>query len=359
MIKRILFIVDNFWPHIGGAEVIFDELTTRLVAGGYKVSVVTSNSAKTKAFEIRNGVDIYRVGTNRYSFTFLSFFKARSLIRDFDIIQTTTFNSAVSAKLISLIYKKPIVITILEVWGMKFWLSLGHTYIFYYLFERLIMSLNYDKIISISESTKNHILEYYNYKPSEINVIYPGVSDDFKLSDNSGPKNGGKYNILFFGRPGYAKGLEILLKEFAQVDHKDISLNLLVSKSPKNRYLYCLNLIQSLGMKHRVNILESVDRGKVKDVILANDAVVVPSLREGFGFSAIEACNLGIPVICSDKDSLPEVVFGKVIFFDPLNKGALKDAILDAYQGNFQSINKKKFSWDKSVMEYGRVYTSL
>jgi glycosyltransferase involved in cell wall biosynthesis len=55
--------------------------------------------------------------------------------------------------------------------------------------------------------------------------------------------------------------------------------------------------------------------------------VVIPSLDEGFGFTALEAMSAGIPVLASDRGSLPEVVGDAGILIDPTDREALAGAL--------------------------------
>jgi glycosyltransferase involved in cell wall biosynthesis len=55
---------------------------------------------------------------------------------------------------------------------------------------------------------------------------------------------------------------------------------------------------------------------------------VFPSLWEGFGLPAVEAMSCGVPVIASDRGSLPEVIEDAGIFFDPLSPTAIATSIL-------------------------------
>ena len=121
---KILFVLENYWPHVGGVERVFKNLCEGLVEKGYKVGVVTHRLKGTKRFETVKGVKIYRISCfdNRYLFTFFSFFKVLKLAKVADVIHTTTYNGAPPAWLAAKWLKKPVVITVHEVLG-DFWYS--------------------------------------------------------------------------------------------------------------------------------------------------------------------------------------------------------------------------------------------
>ena len=90
------------------------------------------------------------------------------------------------------------------------------------------------------------------------------------------------------------------------------------------------------------------------------DAVIIPSLSEGFGFSAAEASALGIPIISSGKGSLPEVVSGTFSVFRPYSKEGLAKTMQDVLEDKWENKDSlKEFSLDESVSEYIKLYHEL
>jgi len=78
---------------------------------------------------------------------------------------------------------------------------------------------------------------------------------------------------------------------------------------------------------------------------------------EGFGIPIIEAYNCDVPVICSDKTSLPEVAGNAALFVDPYNVHAIMNAMKrivedDALRTDLikaGKIQREKFSWDSTA----------
>ena len=81
---KILFILENYLPHVGGVETVFRNLAERMVKLGHKVSIVTHRLKGTKKYEVMNGVKVHRVSCfqSRYLFTFLAIPSALRLAKD-------------------------------------------------------------------------------------------------------------------------------------------------------------------------------------------------------------------------------------------------------------------------------------
>lgn len=100
-----------------------------------------------------------------------------------------------------------------------------------------------------------------------------------------------------------------------------------------------------------------IDDPELAALLNAADALVFPSLWEGFGLPALEAMSCGTPVLSSDRGSLPEVVGDGGLYFDPLSSQALADqAIRLLSEPDLQSELSQKalaqaagFSWDKGA----------
>ena len=91
---KILFIIENYLPHIGGVEVVFRNLAEGLVKRGHSATIITHRIKGTAEEETINGVKVKRINClgSRYLFTFLSIPAALSAAKNVDIVHTTTFN---------------------------------------------------------------------------------------------------------------------------------------------------------------------------------------------------------------------------------------------------------------------------
>ena len=368
---KILFVLENYWPHVGGVERIFKNLCEGLVEKGYKVGVITHRLEGTKRFETVKGVKIYRVSCldNRYLFTFFSFFKVLKFAKKVDIIHTTTYNGAPPAWLVATLLKKPIIITIHEVLG-DFWYSeLNKVSAFFHrFFEKLILSLKYDRYVCVSESTQRNLLKI-NKKINSV-VIYNGF--DYDLFNPAEYEKGiirKKYGLernflyLFYGRPGITKGVEYLIKAVPEISKKipDSKLILILSKDKqyKKRYDYIINLIKELKIEENIVLVDPVPYEELPLYLMDADCVVIPSLTEGFGYSTVEACAMGKIVIASDTTSIPEVISGKYELVEPKKPEAIARGVYGAFNGHYLKTPLKKFTIEENVKKYLRLYHGL
>ena len=371
---NILFVLENYYPHIGGVEVLFKNLAEGLVRSGNNITVVTHLINGTKKFEIINGVKIYRVPCfdSRYLFTFKSILLVIKLAKKADIIQTTTFNGAFPAWLASKITKKKSVITIHEVWVNK-WKELTDMNRFsafiHNCLEKLIYLIRFDKYIAVSKSTRNQ-LRGIGIPDKKISVVYNGVDYDLwnpqKYDKSLIRKNlciDKDFVCVFSGRPGTSKGLEYLIKAIDIAKNKISKLKLLAivskDKSYKKKYKSINKLIDMLGLNDKVILHDPVKYKDLPKYIISADCVIVPSLAEGFGFAAAEACALNIPVVVSNITSLPEVVSGNFVLVKPKDSDSIAEGIIKVY--NKQTIKKrlKRFKIEDNIKGYMNVYKEI
>lgn len=369
---NILLVLEYYHPHIGGVEVVFKALAEGLAARGHQVTVLTQHIGGTKRDERMNGVHIVRLRTlNRYLFSFLAIPKAVWLAKEADIVHTTTYNGAFPARIAAILRRKPSVITVHEVldgfWGKFLGLSRFNAWL-HRMLEKMVLGLGFDSYVCVSHSTGKQLVKHGTRK-DKIQVVYNGVDYGFfdpkKHSGNSVRKNLGLSGFVygFYGRPGGSKGLEHLLRAVPLIKEKILGSKLLavVSRSPayKRQYNHMLDLIDSLGIANDVCLVNAVSRAELPSYMMAADCVVVPSLSEGFGFTAAESCALGKVVVASNTTSLPEVVSGKYVLVKPQDPEAIATGVVMAKKGEYAKAALKKFLVDDNVKEYERVYAQI
>ena len=376
---RILFVLENYYPAVGGVETLFKNLVKGLVKQGHEVTVLTHRLPGTVWAENRDGGLIWRVNCfdSRYWFSFLAIRKALQFAKHADIIHTTTYNGALPAWIAGLLRRKPVVITIHEILG-KQWQKLGSMSWFkaklHQLLEWSIVKLPsvvlrpFNRYICVSESTRKSLLQLKNTKNAV--VIHNGVDYDFfnpkkydrkKIRKKLGIEKNFVY--LFFGRSGVSKGLEYIIKAVPKIKQKIPKAKFVAivprSKAEVARFRYIASLAEELGIRDDIIFLDAVPRQELPAYIKAADCVIVPSLTEGFGFSAAEACAMGKPVIATDNTSLPEVVSGKFMLIPPKSSEHITQAAIDMYHKKYTKTKQKKFLWKDTITKHINLYNEL
>lgn len=368
---KILFVLEYYPPHIGGVEIAFENLCRGLAKRGCDVTVITSKLRNTKAFEIINGIRVYRVKVprrgSRYWFTFLSIPKVITLAQEADLIHTTTYNGAFPAWLASKLRGKRCIITVFELFGSKWKDLAGTSWLaakLYRLLERLVVALPFDKYIAISQYTAK-CLRNFGIGQRETATIYFGIDYDLFSPEKASSRAvrqkldlGNEFIYMYYGRPGISKGVEYLVEAVPLITQRipNSRLLLILANDPKDRYENIKRMIKNLSIGGNVVLLASVPRSELPNYIAASDCVVVPSVSEGFGFSAAEACAMGKPVVVSNVASLPEVVSGKYVLIESKNPEALAEGVESVYANRLKASAKKTFSWDECVDRYLEVY---
>jgi len=357
---KILFILELYYPNIGGIEKLFKTLTERLVEEGHDVTVITTRFRKgLPARENMNGVHIKRLRiSSRFMFTFLGVFGMLKEARQADIIHTTSYNAAFPARIAGWITRRKVIITFHEAWG-KLWFKLPYTGIIsktlFFVYEQMILRLGFHRYIAVSDYTAKR-LEQSGVRKDKIIRIYNGIEySKYEPSRYHAPD---EFTFTYFGRLGISKGLDIIMEAVPEFlnSHPDIHLKLIVPKTPPSFLRRVLKFMDSLP-KERHTILHNLEEQQLYDELQNSSCVLIPSYSEGFCFAAAESIALGVPVISSGEAALKEVISGKYITMESLSKEGLLQAMELAFQGQWNETGIKEFHFEETVKNYILLYT--
>ncbi len=225
------------------------------------------------------------------------------------------------------------------------------------------------RIITVSDFSRKSIMRFFgNSIAQRIKVIPNGVSDIFKPAAISKEALKNKYRIkdkaiLHVGKAYKHKNIDILL-EFLRM-HPEIQL---VKVGP------LLNSHARYIKQHRLDkqimhfpFMDLYRENNLTEIYNCVDAIVMPSLFEGFGLPILEALACGCPVICSDIPPFHEVAAGAAIFFDPLDLKSLEKCINDLFNGQTLRVDlikkgfeiAKDYNWKKCACETYKIYEEI
>lgn len=234
-----------------------------------------------------------------------------------------------------------------------------------------------DRIIAVSEATKDDIIDLCKVPENKIKVIYEGsVLYDIKdLVNVNNIETYNKYHIkerylLFVSTLQPRKNISVIVE--AYIRYKDISgsaIQLVLAGGKGWGVEDVLNRINECKYKDDIVLTGYISEQEKMALYEGCTAFVYPSLYEGFGIPVLEAMKFGKPVITSRVSSLPEVG-GDIAFYidDPKNYKALADQMIVVTQLDQQSIktieeksiaHEKKFTWEKCAIETMELLSEL
>ena len=219
-----------------------------------------------------------------------------------------------------------------------------------------------DRIIAISQATKDDLVRSLGTPPGKIDVVHlgPGLvgtavpTPEAQLRARLGL---GTAPILLSPSARRAhKNLDRLLDAFARVPGAPV---LVAPGYATGAEPALVARAQRLGVADRVRFTGWLSDEDLEGLYEAATALVFPSLAEGFGLPVLEAMRHGLPVACADRTSLPEITGDAALLFDPESTDAiaeamrtlLSDATLAARLGEAGRRRAEQFSWERAARE--------
>jgi len=202
-----------------------------------------------------------------------------------------------------------------------------------------------DKLIAVSQSTKQDLIDLYGIKNGKIEMIHSAVSADFKIIGRNDfqlvatkDKYSLPYNfILSLGTIEPRKNIigtvraYNSLQEYARKNSRDDLLKyelVIVGESGWNaREIF--SEIENSPFKKKIRVINSLPHNDKPYVYNLASLFVYPSFFEGFGFPPLEAMSCGVPVVTSNNSSLPEVAGDAAILIDPDKPDEISNAMRD------------------------------
>jgi glycosyltransferase involved in cell wall biosynthesis len=222
------------------------------------------------------------------------------------------------------------------------------------------------KIIAISENTKQDLIKLYGVEAEKISVVYHGVgskifNDQISISNkilNSNDQAEEPY-LLYVGRIETKKNIQGILEAYKILKEKyHVPHELVLAGSPGYGYEALRRALRACS-GNNVRELGYVSEEEKWRLLSNTEAFLFPSFYEGFGIPVLEAQTMGVPVVTSLGSCLPEVAGQGALFVDPHSPTELAKAIKQIIDDNnlrdrlrqsgFENI--KRFSWEKCAKE--------
>lgn len=182
-----------------------------------------------------------------------------------------------------------------------------------------------DHIITVSSFTKEEIENRYGFsKP--IHVIPNSISYDW-LEQTITPVVEREKFFLTVAGESPSKNLNKLIKAFSIYVKKSSSEHILKVVGVKPDFHHKFNRLSAFyGVSNNVEFIDYVTTDELRVLYSKAKGFVFASTFEGFGIPLIEAMASGVPIICSNTTSLPEVVGDCAYTFSPFSEYEISDA---------------------------------
>lgn len=184
-------------------------------------------------------------------------------------------------------------------------------------------------ILADSQATKTDLIRACGTPAEKISVVYPGLDESLRRVDDPTAVKA-RYGIaadyiLYLGTLQPRKNLARLVDAFALLSNPDVQLVIAGRKG----WLYdeIFARVQAHGLAERVVFTGYLPDADRPALLSGARLFAFPSLYEGFGFPVLEAMRCGVPVVCADTSSLPEIAGDAALLVDPLDTGALAAAL--------------------------------
>ncbi len=231
-------------------------------------------------------------------------------------------------------------------------------------------------IIAISEFTRNDIMRLFSIPREKIHMIYQGIdADRFSQSQLSDDwiSIQRRYRLpdeymLAVGHLEPRKNYEGLLKALAFIrDHFHLHYHLVICGQENWYFKSIYDLAKSLDLLSLVHFSGFVSDQHIVSLYQNASLFIAPSLFEGFGFTPLEACAAGVPVLASNATTHPETLKDAALYFDPLEYKDLAEKIVRLEQNERKKaelVEKgqkrvKEFSWSVCAEQTATLYRHM
>jgi glycogen(starch) synthase len=362
---RVLFWSGNFWPVIGGAEILAAKLLPALCRRGYEFTVITSQRPLNRANEeMYNGIPVFRFPfrENLNQVSQLVEIKQRIEKLKVQFAPELIHISAVEKDhvfqlLTAGTYRAPLLVTLHNALAQEAersdsWLG------------RLITSA--DWVSCVSASVLFATRKTLPSTACRSSVVYNGL-DIPPVTPKSAPADAPK--LLCLGRLKIRKGFDVALKAFASIAGRFPEARLVVAGDGPERPSLERQAAQ-LGIDGVVDFIGWVAPEDVPALVTNATVVVMPSRHEPFGLVALDAALMARPIVASRVGGLMEVVtHGKSgLLVEPDDSAGLAEALafllenrdLAAEMGRIARRSAQTvFSWNRCVDGYDELYQKL
>lgn len=363
---KILFWTEGFWPCLGGIETQALLFIKAMQERGHQCLVIAQKEfPAVKDEEIYQGIPIHRfdfkgVILNRGIVTFGSVKKSlEELLSKFrpDIVHVNTCigPGVIVFSMLRSLFLAPVVLTIHSPhYGNGVFLTVGR------------ICSQADRIGCVSKWVIHETEKHLPQIKEKLRLIYNGLPL-FEIPPT--PLCFSPPVLLILGRLAPEKGFKSAIEAVSLLRKNGCLAKLIIAGDGIDRpALHCL--VKELGLDDAVEFTGSLQRDEIPHVINRASLVLIPSYFESFGLVALEAMQMGRPVIASNIGGLPEIITdsGLGCLVPPKDPEALRRAIQDLLNQPQKAIAMGKrarqyamenFTMRQNATHYEQLYREL
>lgn len=231
------------------------------------------------------------------------------------------------------------------------------------------------KLITVSESEKVRLCDYFNLNQNKVEAVYNGVSahfkpitDKVKLDEFRSRYALPERYFLHLGNTDPKKNTSGVLKAFSEyLNRTGDQISLVMLDFDKEELHRIIKEIGNEDLLKSIHLTGYVKNQELPALYTLAEQFLYPSLRESFGIPILEAMACGVPVITGNTSSMPEISGNAALLVDPFNFEAIVEAIIKIKNDTSLRtamvekgfVQAAKFSWKAMAQQVYGIYKAL
>lgn len=321
-VMNILLLSQFFSTTRGGGEYVFSLLAKMLVKNGHNVWIVTNKIENESYNKNLNIIFVkptiqYKGGlpptfSDNLRYTINAILACYKIINknNIDIIHSNNFSPALAGSILSSLFSIPHIMTVHDIFslcGKNYWKKWGKqanvsrlNVMLAPIFEKWMVKLKHECIHTVSNATKDDLLKFGEKRP--IHIIHNSINETQIVLDEVNA-----LQFVYVGRLVFYKNLEIVIKAIGILKkiHPNVKL-VLVGDGPHKKSLQ--DLTNKLELQSNIEFLGYTPHDEKIKIIATSNALVFPSLCEGFGLVILEAFSQRKPVLVSNVKPMSDII---------------------------------------------------
>lgn len=346
---------DRGHPQWGGAEVLTNELRKRFRADGHDVTLLTSGYSEAPSHEVVDGIEVIRVGSNRYTHPFRAIAHFNRRLRGLhdvviEEINATPYFSALTEKKA----KRFLFYHHLE---REVWLHEAPpplNLLGYYIFEPLatrLLGRSGAPLITVSNSTKDELV-HYGFSPDRTHIISEGIELQ-PIKDIASARKFSTPTMLSLGGLRAMKRTMHQVQAFEHAKRQIPDLRLIVAGDASGDYgQKVLGYITRSPFANDIDYVGRISQKEKLRLMRSCHVIAVTSVKEGWGLIVTEAASQGTPAVVYDVPGLRDSVrHNQTGIITNENPEALASAISSLLQDKmaYENLRHRAWEWSKHI----------